>query len=375
MIFPFAAALVFTLATLLPLVLFGGIWRVFGGARARYWRRVLWLHAMLFPLHLLVTFPVALAGFGSRGLGTRGDEGSYAGPRLDEHGRILVQSKATLKAERESGVLAVEPAVATAAANRAMQVASSDGVTLRVFRVEAQKEPPVAAVVLVHGLFRSALEVEPVANMLLDLGCECWLLEQRNHGGSSRAPFTGGVRESDDVVATVQFVRSQPNRANVPVGLFGVSLGTIAVALATPRIERLGGIVLDAPMEDLEAAAHRMLSFQRRDDRRSWLRLEQPWRSLVIVALETWSGFRMADAVPITVLANLPPDVPVLVFGGELDDRAPPDRVQALFEQLSTPPERKQLWIAAGSGHGDVWKDDPAGYAERLAWWVERLRR
>ena len=40
--------------------------------------------------------------------------------------------------------------------------------------------------------------------------------------------------------------------------------------------------------------------------------------------------------------------------------------VRALFEDLPTRPELKQLWIREGSKHGRVWTDDPEGYRERL---------
>lgn len=374
MIFPLAAALAFTLATLLPLLLAGGVLRWLRGPLGSFWRRVLWLHLAAFVLHAFVTFPALLGLFGSRGLGTRGDESRYAGPRLSASGDLLLQDSKTLRAEAR-GEVVPDPAVAAAAAARARRIDSTDGVVLRAFQLEARREPPVAVVVMVHGLFRSALELERPAAMLRDLGCECWLLELRNHGGSSRAPFSGGLHESDDVVAAVNHVRALPGRADVPIGLFGVSLGTIAVSLATPRLDHLAGLILDAPMEDLGAAADRMLSFERPGDRRSWFRMLQPWRSLVVVALETWSDFRVADASPIAVLATLPHDLPVLMFGGGHDDRAPPDRVTALFEQLPMPAARKQLWIRPESGHGDVWKDDPQGYAERLVWWVDQLRR
>ena len=111
-------------------------------------------------------------------------------------------------------------------------------------------------------MFRSSMELEPVARMLRQRGGECWLVDQRNHGGSSRAPFTGGLRESDDLVSVVEYVRSQPGTGRRPLVLFGVSLGTIAVSLALPRIDDVAGVVLDAPIDDLTAAAHRMMTFQ-----------------------------------------------------------------------------------------------------------------
>jgi alpha-beta hydrolase superfamily lysophospholipase len=245
---------------------------------------------------------------------------------------------------------------------------------LRAFRIEAKTEPPVAVAVLVHGLFRSAMELEPIAAMLREEGCECWLLELRNHGGSGRAPFTGGLGESRDVVAAVAHVRAQPDRAETPVILFGVSIGTIAVSLALPHIDGVKGVVLDSPIDDLSAAAHRMLSFHRPDDRRSFFALVEPWRSAVIASLGAWSGFDVAQVAPGDVLATLPHDLPILLIGAGNDDRAPVATVERLFARLPMPDRHKELWVLPDAHHGEACRKAPQEYAERLNRLLERLR-
>ena len=374
MIFPFAAALAFTLATLLPVCLASLVLLLWKRPQRRFWRISLWLHAALFVLHLVVTFPLTLGLLSSRVfVRTRPDESRYEGPRLGADGKLLLQSRDSLKGETKEGP-AVGAEILAAARARARTIPSSQGVVLRAFRIEPLREPPVAAVVLVHGLFRGAMELEPVAAMLRQQGCECWLLELRNHGGSSRAPFTGGLHESDDVVAAVEYVRAQPGRADTPVILYGISLGTAAVSLALPRLQRIAGVVLDSPIDDLHAAAHRMLSFNRGGDGRSWFAMVEPWRSLVLAALGAWSGFDVKDVSPGEVLANLPHDLPMLVVGAGKDDRAPPATVEQLFARLPMPDDKKELWIEAGARHGEVFAHAPAAYAEALARLVARLR-
>ena len=169
--------------------------------------------------------------------------------------------------------------------------------------------------------------------------------------------------------------RRQPGRAQLPVLLYGVSLGTIATTLALPHIDGVAGVALDSPIDDLLAAAHRMLSFRREGDRRSWFALYEPWRSLVIAALGWWSGFRVAEVSPGEVLATLPHDLPVLLIGGAHDDRAPPATVRRLFERLPEPPERRLLWLDDDGGHGDLAELKPAEYREHLRWLLEHLRR
>lgn len=375
MTFPLVAAVVFTIATLLPTSLVGLLLWLLGKAGRRFWRTTLWVHAGLFVLHLLVTFPAALGLLGSRGLGTRPHERDYAGPRLDAAGELLVQSWDSLRQEKETGKVDLPAAVVAAAAARERRIQSSDGVTLRAFRLEARTEPPVAIAVLVHGLFRSAMELEPVAVMLRDAGCECWLLELRNHGGSSRAPFTGGLRESDDVVAAVARVRAEPGRERTPVVLFGISLGTVAVSLALPRIDGIAGVVLDSPIDDLHAAAHRMLSFERSGDRRSFFRMGEPWRSATIRALGLWSGFRVDEVQPSEVLSTLPHDLPMLLIASGHDDRAPAATVERMFGRLPMPEHLRELWVVADAHHGDACRTAPQEYAERLRRLLDRRRR
>jgi uncharacterized protein len=368
-IFPLLVGVVLTLATLLPASLLGVVLWLTGRPSRRYWRTVGWLHAGLLPLHALVTFPMGLGLYGSRWfVGTRHDERSYAGPRLGADGALLVQSRSSLKQEAAGAAPAIAPDVAA----RQRLVPSSAGVVLRVFRLEARQEPPRAVAVLVHGLFRSAMELEPVAAMLREQGCECWLVELRNFGGSSRAPFTLGFCESDDVVAAVQFVRAQPGRASTPLVLFGVSLGTAAVSLALPRIDGVAGVVLDSPIDDIAAAARRLLHLI--GTRWPLFRIDEPWQSLVLGSIGWWSDVDLERIVPADVLATLPHDLPVLVVAAGKDDRAPPATVERLFARLPMHAANKQLWLVPDSQHGHVFLDQPAAYAERLRWLLANLR-
>ncbi|MBM3963141.1 MAG: alpha/beta fold hydrolase, partial [Planctomycetes bacterium] len=270
MSFPLLAAAAFLLPTLGLAVLAGLGLLALRRPQRRFWRAVLWTHLALFPVHLFATFPLALGWVGAHLVGTRPQERAYQGPRLGPDGRIAVQTWASLGAEVAGKGQPPAADVQAAAKARARSIASSDGVTLRAFRVEATVEPPRAVVLLVHGLFRSAMELEPIAQLFRDEGCECWLLDLRNFGGSSRnAPFTVGLRESDDVVAAARFVRGQSGRATTPLVVFGVSMGTAAVALALPRIDGVAGFVLDAPIDDVPSGARRMLALAREGDARA----------------------------------------------------------------------------------------------------------
>lgn len=352
------------LATLVLALLVWLVLRVCGRRPSRYWRRIVFVHLALLPVHLFVTMPLVLGWVGSRWVQTRGDERDYAGPRLAVDGAWLPQSRESLQAERD-GEVEVAPELLASAEASVVRLQAGDGVPLRAFLVEPRQEPPRCSVVMVHGLFRGGLELEPVGSMFRDLGAEVLLLELRNHGDSGRVPATFGLSESLDVIAAVEWLRGRNGLGQRPIVLFGVSLGTAAVSLAAARLQGLGGLVLDAPMDDLMATAHRMLGHSRR------LELPQPFRSLVLMAVELWSGFDFAEVEPRAAFRELPPKMPVLLIGGGDDQRMPPAAVKTLFGELPTQPGRKELWIRPGSDHGAVWSDDPGAYREHLRAFLE----
>lgn len=368
MAFVLIPATVFTSATFILAVL----WRVglvlLRRPAPRFWKQTLKWHAGLFALHLFVTVPLLFAVQITRFVGTRSDERSYGGPRIAEDGRWLLQTRETLAAEK-AGKSEVPPAVQAAAAARAVSLVARDGVKLRAFVVpSAVTDRPRFAAVLIHGLFRGALEIETPGAMLRDLGGEVLLLELRNHGGSGRAAPTFGRDEAQDVLAAVDFVRTRPHAQGRPLVLYAVSLGTAAAAIAAPQVPDLGGIVLDAPMDDLAATAQREL---RSGD--FWQSIREPWASLILFFARHLRGVPIDEVKPREALVRLHPRVPVLFIGAGHDERMPPETIRGLFATLPTAPDRKELWIEPEATHGKVWVKAPEEYRRRLGTFVEKV--
>jgi len=365
MAFLLIPAAVFTLATFI----LAALWRLglalFRRPAPRFWRRTFTWHAWLFTLHLFVTVPVLFGILVSRSPRTRRDESAYGGPRIAADGSWLLQTRESLAAEA-LGKANVGPALRDAAAHRAVSLTAGDGVTLRAFLVPPSTPPadvaPRFVAVLVHGLYRGALEIEAPGSMLRELGGEVLLLELRNHGHSGRAKPTFGADESRDVLAAVEFLRARPEARGRPLVLYAVSLGTAAVALAAPQVPDLAGLVLDAPMDDLEATALREL--RSGPLARS---IRQPWAWTILWSARHLGGIPIQAVNPREALKRLPPGVPVLFIGAGRDERMPPETVRALFDALPTAPDRKELWIQAEATHGKVWVAAPDEYRRRLA--------
>jgi alpha-beta hydrolase superfamily lysophospholipase len=386
----FIPALALTGATLLIALL---VWLGFKLAHRpfeRFWPRVLWIHLGLLVLHTVVVVPVGLGALTSTIVHTRPDEQSYRGPRIVADGTWRMQTRETLATEEatrtgkpaqpftdeKSGELKVpvegvkdkaELAKLDAAAEQWLTpLKSADGVALRSFLVPARAGPPRFGAVCVHGLFRSAFELETVGSMLRDLGGEVLLLEYRNHGGSGRAPATFGTGESRDVAAALAFLREQLQTKGRPLVLFGVSLGTVAAALAAPDAQDLAALILDAPIDDLHATGDRMLQgFAAR--RNQGPTLPAPIRSLMLFGAGTFGGVDFEHATARAALSRLPKSTAVLFITAGQDDRVPVNSVKSWFDALPTEADRKELWIVPDAKHGKVWEVDPAGYRQHLA--------
>jgi pimeloyl-ACP methyl ester carboxylesterase len=348
------------LATTLLLLAVGFVRSRMGHAAPRWVRRALLWGALSVPFHAVVIVPAGLAYLVTGRVGTRSSERDYDGPWIRSDGVWEMRGRA--------GPQHAEPRP-----ERQVALRSADGTPLRAFVIEPRGgDTPVATAILVHGLFRGAQELEPVGDMFRDAGCEVVLLEYRNHGGSGRATPTFGIREAEDVLAAVDFVRARGVAAAArPLILFGVSLGTAAVGLAAPRVRDLGGVVVDAPLSNAFATAERLLAGSGR--RPPGFQFPWPFGAMLLHWIGVFTGQDLASIQPGDALRQLGADVPVLVIGGGLDGRMPPDEVTALYESLPKAGSRKELWILPDADHGDVWKEDPEGYRQRLRAFVARV--
>jgi len=360
-------AAVLTLASFVLAVLGRGVLALLRRPARRFWPRTLKAHAWLFLVHVFVTVPVLLGLLPARFVGTRGDEAGYRGPRLAGDGTWLLQTRESLRAE-STGAATADTALVEAAAARAVKLRTLDGIELRAFLVPPRGDAgPRFAAVVVHGLYRGALEIETPASMLRDLGGEVLLLELRNHGGSGRARPTFGRDEALDVLAAADYLWARPEVRGRPLVIYAVSLGTAAAALAAPRFPPVSALVLDAPMDDLRATALRMIKGGGIAES-----IPEPWASTMLLSARFLGGVPVDAVRPREALVQLAPSVHVLLIGAGRDDRMPPESVRALFDALPGPPGRKELWIEAEATHGKVWVKAPDEYRRRLAGFLDR---
>jgi pimeloyl-ACP methyl ester carboxylesterase len=315
-------------------------------------------------VHLLITTPLVLACFITFGIGTRGDERGYSGPRFDDQARWKPQAPL-------SNPSAKNPSLGEGGPVYDVGITLNDGARVRAFWVpHPEAKDSHSTAICTHGLFRNALEVDRIGCEFYELGLSVLLLEWRNHGGSDRQRFRAGQDTFEEILAAAAFVHGQPHHQEDDLYLYGISLGTVAVLRAAYQVPRIKGVAVEAPLTAIGETARRMMTAKPEGE--GAIVLYPPFRQLVLLAWETIAGFSLDDVETESALKKLPPSMRVLFVAGGRDKRVPKEAVSMLFETLPQPIQNKRLWISEESSHGHVYNAHPVDYSKQLKWLVQK---
>jgi len=221
--------------------------------------------------------------------------------------------------------------------------------------VDRGGESPV--VLLLHGVRADRSSMVSRAQLLMGHGFSVLLIDLQAEGETPGEAITLGYRESRDVMAARDWIRSQaPGRR---IGVIGTSMGGASVLLA-PQPSGLDAVVLEAVYPRIGRAVENRI--------RMWLGPLAPLLTpLLLVQLQPRLHISESDLEPIRSIGRL--GAPVLVVAGSRDEHTTLAESQELFAAAGEP---KQMWIVEGAKHQDLLRYDPNGYEEHV---VEFLNR
>ena len=212
-----------------------------------------------------------------------------------------------------------------------------------------------AGVVLVcHGFGTNRKEGQDVLPWLAGAGYGALLFDFQAHGESEGRYTTVGLREVEDAVAAVEYVK---RRAGEYIPLFGLgfSMGASVLIAAAARCPEIRALFLDSPFATLRRAISR--SFR--------LFFHLPPRLFTrptIWFAERFTGARVGENEPIRAIAALAPR-PIAIVQGTDDAIVDPEDSLLLFDAAGEP---KTLWRVDGAGHCGVRAALPDEYRARL---------
>ena len=228
------------------------------------------------------------------------------------------------------------------------RILSDDG--LRLYGENYRCEHPERVVLCAHG-YRGTAEGDfcDKIRFLRDAGCDLLLIHQRACGQSEGNAITFGARESQDILKWLDTIET-----DLPVYLYGISLGATSVLLCADRTDRIAGIIADcgfASMRDILAYLGKR-----------WMRLpEFPFLNILDEFCRVRAHFAMHEADAGHTLRNTA--VPVLFFHGTEDAFVPPENSRRNYENCGS---AKKLILTEHAGHNGSHLADPETYEREV---------
>lgn len=217
---------------------------------------------------------------------------------------------------------------------------------------------PRGLVAMFHGHAGAKDNLLTQAQRLHELGLDLFMVDFRGSGGSSGTDTTIGLRESDDVLATVAYLKSR--WAERPVILYGISMGSAAILRAMAQVDlQPAGLVLESTFDRLRTTvAHRVerMAFP------AWPATEAVlWWGGIQHGVDTFSHNPAEYAATVSA--------PTLLLQGGRDPWIRPDESRTILDRLRGP---KDLVIFPSAGHTGLLPNDPQRWHTAVATFLDQ---
>jgi alpha-beta hydrolase superfamily lysophospholipase len=198
-------------------------------------------------------------------------------------------------------------------------------------------------VVLFHGHGGSKSELLRHARRLHGMGPSVLMVDFAGSGGSGDAPFTIGVRESQDVSAATAYARALTGARRVY--LYGLSMGAVAILKSAAEGTATDGIILECPFDSLLTT------------------VEHRFETVGLPAFPAahallfWGGVQLGFNPFRHGALTYAPHVhePVLLMAGDRDPWVTPVETRHIFDALGGP---KRLYLCGNVGHASCLSSD-----------------
>ena len=222
--------------------------------------------------------------------------------------------------------------------------------------------PTAPTVVMTHGWGSNKSNMLDRAAILHD-DYNLLLLDLRNHGQSSDAPTTQGVREADDLRAMIDWLEA--TKAPAQIALMGVSMGGATVLAEADRDERVVALIIESTHASLANAA------QARLERSGYpLALPASWAILLGSLIRTGEDVSSAD--PVQAVERLD-ERPLLIIHAEADTSIGPNDEDELLAAATEAGSPAELHVCAGAPHAQSRDTCPEDYAAWVLGFLQRV--
>jgi fermentation-respiration switch protein FrsA (DUF1100 family) len=232
-----------------------------------------------------------------------------------------------------------------------LRIPTNDGLTLDAWFVPEKGAERTA--IICHGAGANKGNFVWFLGPFAHRGYNVVFFDFRAHGQSEGRVTTWGVQEYRDVLAVVEWLKSnRPAQCRQIVGL-GSSQGSLALAQAAAVETRIDAIVLDSPFVSPRDLMHYHA------ERLPWIGPLAADYLLWWMTLQTDVDFFDVSAEKAVGQLN---GRPVLIIHGEDDIGMPKEHAQRLYDAATGP---REIWFGPGP-HSNIVTTDPSGYETQL---------
>jgi fermentation-respiration switch protein FrsA (DUF1100 family) len=214
------------------------------------------------------------------------------------------------------------------------------------------------AILLLPGIRANRLSMVERARFLRRAGYSILLIDFQATGETKGDRITFGWKESRDVLAAVEFIRTmQPTDR---VGIIGSSLGGAAALFASPPL-KVDGLILESVYPTIAIATKNRLQNYLGPIGRSFA-------PLLLMQLHLQLGVSAAELRPVDHIASV--NCPILVMSGENDRNTRPENTRMLFSRARS---SKELWFVKDAGHVNLHGAAKKEYEARVLAFLDHM--
>jgi len=245
-----------------------------------------------------------------------------------------------------------------------------------------------ATVIICHGFMTTKEDMSLMRYLLSDYNVVTF--DFRAHGESFDGQMcTLGRDEKNDVIAVAEYVKQNPEIADLPIIVYGFSMGAVASILAqSERPDLFVGAIWDCPFDSTDnlinrAIEHMKISFFGYNFYLPGIMFfkKYVYHSYIQQILKVILKFvAHMDATKIqTSFHKISPKeamkkitIPFYLIACHNDDKAPPEVVLDMYN-CANKANFKRLWISSGRKHFDAFFINPEKYVYKIITFIERV--
>lgn len=249
-----------------------------------------------------------------------------------------------------------------------IEVISNDGLKINAYIFPNNHSK--GNVLILHGMHgMDASSLFDYAKFIYDAGFTPVNIDMRAHGKSEGESLSFGYNEVYDVDAVITYLKEDQRFKEVPIILYGLSMGGSTAINTAAKSEHVDGVIAVSPFLSIQ---NQVADYMARDGMPAiFIKVFQPSVNLV---LSHKFGVSPKKETPENAISNLP-NMPILIIHGDADTQTAVYQAKSLYESSSS--DKTEIWIVEGKDHlivEDVLDDKSEFYREKIISFLELIQ-